>query len=210
MCGRVGEANGLTFVLQTAASEGSSFMHRVKATDILALRNMFAERPAEELRSLYELLDEETRRLYDEALPVDWCDGAELARLHTAAAGVLFPMRKSALADLGEAMALRSYSTVYKLVLAIPSFSFVVKQAGALWSSYHDAGVATIEDRTDRALQLVVRGAPELPLPLAQVVSGTIRALGQITRTKNVRVQEGGRREAWRWSIRWRGRGEAE
>lgn len=190
--------------------EISNSMHRVKATDILALRSIFAERPPDDLRSLYELLDGATRHLYDHAVPIDWCDGAELARLHTAAASVLFPLRKSGLADLGEAMSLRSYSTVYKLVLAIPSFSFVVRRAGALWSSYHDAGVATIEERTDRSLQLVVRGAPELPLPLAEVVSGTIRALGQITRTQNVRVHEGGHRDAWRWFIRWRGRGDVE
>jgi hypothetical protein len=193
-----------------AAFESSSSMHRVKATDILALRNIFADRPREELSALHELLDEATRRLYDEALPVDWCDGAELARLHTAAASILFPMRKSPLADLGEALALRSYSTVYKLVLAIPSFSFVVRRAGALWSAYHDAGVATIEDRSGSSMNLVVRGAPELPPPLAEVVSGTIRALGQITRTKQVRVQHGGHRHAWCWLITWRSRGEPE
>jgi hypothetical protein len=185
-------------------------MHRVKATDILALRAIFAERPPEELRALYDALDDDTRRLYEEAVPVAWCDGSELARLHTAAAAILFPMRRSALADLGEAMALRSYSTVYKLVLAIPSFSFVVRRAGALWSAYHEAGVATMEDRMHRSMTLVVRDAPELPLALTEVISGSIRALGQITRTKDVRVQAGGNRDAWRWFIRWHGRGDPE
>jgi hypothetical protein len=182
-------------------------MHRVKATDILALRKIVAERPSDDGRALQELLDDGTRRLFNEALPVVWCDGAELARLYRAAASVLFPGRKHALADLGEELALRSYSTVYKLVLAIPSFSFVVRRAGVLWSSYHDAGVATITDLTDQSLTLVVRGAPELPPPLASVVAGTIRALGQITRTKHVRVEEGGGPDAWRWDVRWSGTG---
>jgi hypothetical protein len=182
-------------------------MHRVKATDILALRKIFAERPSDDGRALHELLDDATRRLYTEALPVEWCDGVELARLYRAAASVLFAGRKNALADLGEELGLRSYSTVYKLVLAIPSFSFVVRRAGVLWSSYHDAGIATVEELTGHSLTLLVRGAPELPPPLASVVAGTIRALGQITRTKNVRVEEGGTPEAWRWEVKWSGAG---
>jgi|SoiMethySBSTD1v2_1073268.scaffolds.fasta_scaffold05857_7 hypothetical protein len=182
-------------------------MHRVKATDILALRDIFTERSAEERRLFDERLDDTTRLLYEEALANEWCDGAELARLHVAAAEVLFPKRKQGLADLGEQLALRSYSTVYKLVLAIPSFSFVVRRAGALWSSYHDTGIATIEEQTERSLILVVREAPEFPPALAGVVSGTIRALGQITRTKNVRVREGGDPREWRWQAVWTRRG---
>jgi hypothetical protein len=174
---------------------------------MLALRKIFAERPSDDGLALRGLLDAGTRRLFDEALPVEWCDGEELARLYRAAALVLFPGRKHGLADLGEELGLRSYSTVYKLVLAIPSFSFVVRRAGTLWSSYHDAGVATISDLTDQSLTLVVRDAPELPPTLASVVAGTIRALGRITRTKHVRVEEGGGPDAWLWDVRWSGTG---
>jgi hypothetical protein len=185
-------------------------MHRVKATDMLALRKLLAERSPDDRRELDERLDRETRRLYVDALPVEWCDGVVLARLLLAAATVLYPGRKAPLTDLGEELALRSYSTVYKLVLAIPSFSFVVRRAGALWSAYHEAGVATVEDLGERSLCLVVREAPELPPPLASVISGTIRALGRITRYKGVVVEEAGDPDAWRWLVGWRARGKGE
>jgi hypothetical protein len=178
-------------------------MHRIKATDVLALRKMFAERPAEDTERLLTGLDADARALYETARAVDWCDAAVLCRLHQQVASILFPHSRKGLTLLGEELGERSYSTVYKLLLAVPSFSFVVRRAGALWSAYHASGIVKIEDLKERSLTFVVREAPEFPEPLTGIVSGTILALGKITRTKNPRVQEGGSPEAWRWAVSW-------
>jgi hypothetical protein len=69
-------------------------MHRIKATDVLALRKMFAERPPEDTERLLGGLDVDARALYETALPVHWCDGAVLCRLHQRVASILFPTRR--------------------------------------------------------------------------------------------------------------------
>lgn len=178
-------------------------MHRIKATDVLALRKIFADRPPEDTERLLAALAPDERALFETALPVHWCDGAVLCRLHQRVSTLLYPHAKKGMTLLGEELANRSYSTVYKLVLAVPTFSFVVRRAGALWSAYHASGIAKIEDLKERSLTLVVREAPEFPPALASVVAGTILALGKITRTKHPRVQEAGSPEAWRWEVAW-------
>jgi hypothetical protein len=80
----------------------------------------------------------------------------------------------------------------------------MVRRSPTLWAIYHGYGKAAIEDQTPSSMRVVVRGAPELPSPLADVISGHILALAHVTKTKNATVRVESRNpEAWSWMISW-------
>jgi hypothetical protein len=123
-------------------------MHLIKATDLTALRKIVADREPEVRAALVERLDPETRACFESATPVEWVPAHRICSLHVAAADILFPGEKAALTRLGQELATRSFSTIYKILMAVPSFSFVVRRTPTLWALYHGSGKATIEDQT--------------------------------------------------------------
>jgi hypothetical protein len=178
---------------------------RVKGSDLVVLRKLFSERPPEDLQRFLSQLNAQDRDGYENALHITWLPADMLTRIYIAAAPIFFPTSASALRQLGQLLATSSFSTVYKLVLAVPSLHFVVRRASIVWSSYHDLGKATIEDQSEHALSLVVRGTPKLMFEMRELIAGHILALARATNTKNARVEVvSDDPNAWRWRITWR------
>lgn len=177
---------------------------RIKGTDIVTLRKLFADRPPSDLARFLQSLAPEDREGYEGALHFHWLPADRVTRIFVAAAPLFFPSSPRALQQLGQLLATRSFSSVYKLILSVPSLPFVVRRASMVWSWYHDLGEASIEDTSDRALTLVVRGTPRLPEAMRELIAGHLLALAEATHTPNAKVTLfSDDPNAWRWRIRW-------
>jgi hypothetical protein len=177
---------------------------RIKGTDIVTLRKLFADRPPSDLARFLATLAPEDREGYEGALHFHWLPADSVTRIFVAAAPFFFPSSPKALQQLGQLLATRSFSGVYKLILSVPSLPFVVRRASMVWSWYHDLGEASIEDASDHALTLVVRGTPRLPEAMRELIAGHLLALAEATHTPNAKVTLfSDDPSAWRWKIRW-------
>ena len=176
--------------------------HRTKGTDIVALRKIFKARG--DAADFEASLPPDLRRLYRESLAFHWNPVTDQTALYRAASEVLYPGDPDGLMRLGRDMALHSYSTVYKILLRLPTTQFVIAQAAKLWSAYFDRGRAAVEEVSPKGAVFVLRDYPELPADMRQIVRGNITAAAETTGVKGVRVRhEDADARAWRWVIAW-------
>jgi hypothetical protein len=179
-------------------------MHKVKASDLVTLRRSLAESRPDVLAEVRERMPEPLRATLDATVASAWLPDPQICELYGYFARALHPGAVHPFIQLGREMALMSYRGVYRVFLSIPSTSFVMSRAAAVWASYHSTGKATIEDAQDRAAVLVVRDADPIEKAMIDVISGHILALAELTGAKDPRVvSSGDARAGYRWAIRW-------
>ncbi len=84
---------------------------------------------------------------------------------------------------------------------------YAMKQAGALWRTYHDSGTARAERAGERALRFVVEDC-DMPDDFRRILRGYIAAIIELTGAREPAVSEPARKgKAWLFEIAWSGGG---
>lgn len=180
-------------------------MHLVKASDLVGLRKHLAEERPEVLDQVRVRLSPELRAVLDKAVASTWLPDLQICELYEHFAKVLFPKSLSSYVQLGHLMALNSYRGVYRVFLAIPSTTFVMKKTASVWASYHSTGKASMEEIQDRSAVLVVRGADPICKVMIDIITGHIIALAELTQAKDPLVAANvSDPNELRWAIRWK------
>jgi hypothetical protein len=179
-------------------------VHQVKAADLVTLRKELTERDPEALAKVRARMTDELRTVFDGAVASTWIPDPQLVAIYGHFCAVLMPGVLAPYTQLGRRVASQSYTGVYRVFLSIPSTSFVIGRAAAMWAAYHSTGTATVET-VPGGVEYVVRGAEPIRREMIDYISGHILAIAELTRAKDARVaaklDEPG---VLRWLIRWK------
>ena len=179
-------------------------MANAKATDIVGLRKVFAEREAGTEEAFTDLLDPELLRLYRTVVSTSWVPVQQHAKIYRAAARVLVPGEREPLVRIGEILARKSYTGVYKIFLRIPTVKFVMGRAAGIWTTYYDTGRASISSPAAKRIVFVVEDFPDLPPELRDTASGHMHVLLEMTGCKNAQVRcDASDPRALKWTLIW-------
>jgi len=179
-------------------------MANCKGTDIVALRKLLTERGGEAEQAFVSQLDPELVKVFRTIVSTSWAPVEQHARIYQAAAKVLYPGEREPVVRVGEALARKSYSGVYKIFLRIPTVKFVMSRAASIWSAYYDAGRASISSSAPRKIVLLVEDFPDLPQPLRETAQGHMRVLMEMTGCRNPQVRcDTADPRAWKWVLTW-------
>ena len=131
-------------------------------------------------------LSAEDQELYENLLPTMWVPIEQVSRMVKLAAELLLINDPEGLEKLGQIQARRDLSTVYKLFVAVSSVSFVVKQAGKMWNTYHQKGSVQVQKDPDRnRILFVVEDYEDMPMEFAKLLTGWILGLAEMTGIRN-------------------------
>jgi uncharacterized protein (TIGR02265 family) len=179
-------------------------MPKTKASDIVVIRKMLAERGAEAEKSFLDQLTPEVQVCYQQALPSQWIDNAVQAPVFAAAARVLYPLDATGLRTLAATVAKFNFSGVYRIFLQIPTVGFIVKNVARTWRAFYEKGNSRVEDLTATSAVLVVEGFPELTATEREYLCGYYAGILELTGATNIRVRKIEQDpQAWKWSIQW-------
>ncbi len=179
-------------------------MPNTKGTDVVALRKIFRERGGDVEKSFLDRLPEELQRMYKEIVHTTWSPVEKQAELYAHAAEALFPGNPDGLRLLGQEMARRSYSGVYRIFLRLPTVDFIINRVAQVWGTYYDQGEACIEDFQGQGGVFVVRNFPELPRKMREVICGHLTVILEATGAHQISVTlQDQDPKAWRWRISW-------
>jgi hypothetical protein len=179
-------------------------MHEIKGSDLAVLKTILREKGRGLEETFLSHLTTEQAGLYHSVRHTSWLPAEPTQPLYEAAIRVLFPGAMDGAYKLGRLLADRSYSTLYRIVISIPSVSFVMRRAAAVWSSHHGMGEASTKQTSPKSAVMIVTGAPEMPKFLLNLVRGHIAVLTEITGGKNVRVNvDADDPQNWQWNIFW-------
>jgi hypothetical protein len=175
-----------------------------KGTDVVSLKKLFREMGRDQEKRFLERLSPEMQELYHSIVHTSWTPISKQTEIYEAAALMLFPGHPQYLMELGKCMSRRSYSTVYKIFLRIPTMEFVVNRAASLWRFYHDQGDALIIDFKENSATFVVRNYPDLSRKMREIIAGHIAVLLELTGGKNIYIDVlDTNPEAWKWELSW-------
>ncbi len=179
-------------------------MAKVKGTDIVGLKKLFAKQGKDIENTFLSKLSESDQKTYEGIIATTWTDLDVQAKLYEAAADTLFPGKNDAVIQLCSQLAEIAYSGIYSVFLLIPKASHVAKRAASVWTSYYDQGVASVEKIEKSSLDFVVRHFPELPKTMRDGTTANISALLSKTGVKNLNVNlEEYDPEKWVWHTNW-------
>jgi hypothetical protein len=180
-------------------------MPNVKGTAVVGLKKIFKESdPACEVE-FFRRIGAEMAATYKMMLPSSWYPIELMTTIYENAALVLYAGQAKPKRQLGHAMASHTYSTIYKLLLRIPSAQFVVSRAAQIWDSFYDKGQVTIENFNSKTGgDMVVREFPELNDTFRDLVCGHLVYLMESNGIKNIKAAiDDTDPQAWRWSLTW-------
>jgi len=179
-------------------------MPEIKGTDIVLLRKLNKEKDDQLEQTLFAKLSEQARDVYLHAMPISWTPIDIQAQIYEAVAEVMYPGDKNRIFKLHLDLAKRTYTGLYKVFLAIPSVQFVIKRAASIWRTYYNAGETSVENISDKALDFIVTGFPELPFAMRESTNAHIVYLAQATGKKGVAIKrDDSNREKWVWHVSW-------
>lgn len=180
-------------------------MTKTKGTDIVSLRKVFQEQGAEREKAFVVSLPSDLQLLYQTALHNTWTLVEKQTELYQRAAEFLYPGSPDIMRKLGKAMAGKSFSTVYRLFLRIPTLAFVIARTAQIWGTYYDRGRASVEDfQPLSGARFVVRDVPDLPRALREVVCGHLEVILELTGCLDIRIDLEEEPGQWIWRLRWR------
>jgi hypothetical protein len=179
-------------------------MAMTKGTDVVSLRSEVRARGGEFEQQYRDALSPPARSLYDEALAFSWSPVEDQMEVYQSAARLLFPAASEPMADLGRALARRTYTGIYRAFLRIPSIKFIMSRAASMWDSFYDTGTATVESTDANSAELVVRGFPGMPAPMREMVKGHMSVLLEMTGARNPSIRHiAANPSEWRWHASW-------
>jgi hypothetical protein len=179
-------------------------MAKTKGTDIVGLRKIIQAKGVDFEREFIKDLPEYLSKMYQSALHNTWSPVEKQTELYLLAASMLFPDDPDSMLKLGKAMAEKSFSTVYKVFLRIPTKQYIMARTAQVWSTYYDHGRACTENFTPTSVDFVVRDFPDLPDKLRELICGHLVVILEMTGSRNIRVQRADiPTKEWRWLLTW-------
>jgi hypothetical protein len=179
-------------------------MAKQKGTNIVALRELFKEQGVDLEKDFLKQLSTECQRLYKMALATTMTDVKIQTAIYVAAAQTLYPHSVDPLYELGLELANRSFKGIYRLFIRIPTPSFVINKAAAIWSTYYDTGVTGLEHVTKNSGDFLLKDIPELPKEALHYIGGHAVKLLQLAGAQNVRLDIHDQNEnCWRLKLHW-------
>lgn len=179
-------------------------MQKINGSDVVSLRKVFKEAGHSTEQVFLNKLSPDMLDFYKTTLHTSWNPIQKQTELYRYAADALFPEKREKMFLLGKAMATNTFSGVYKIFLRIPSVQFIISRAVSIWKSYHDTGVACIENVTDNSCDFVVREYPSFPQELQLMTKGHITTLLEMAGRSDIKVVlDTSDSNAWRWKISW-------
>lgn len=180
-------------------------MARVKGTDVVGLRKIFADRGSQLENTFKDRLTPEQLQLYTRLLPSTWTPIDDWLGLLTIATDVLFPHDREPWVSLGKSLAEQSYGSVYRVFLRVPTVKFVISRGAAIWNTYYDTGTVRATSTGPKLIELAVDDFPELPLEFREAARGHILVLLELTGAQPIAVRpDYTNPRSWRWEIEWR------
>ncbi len=179
-------------------------MAKQKGTNIVTLRKLFQEKGETWEQPFLSKLTPELERIYKTAFATTMTPVEKQTQLYVAAAETLFPRDADPLYQLGLELANRSYTGIYRLFLKIPTPSYVISKAAAIWGTYYDQGSGALENIKKNGVDFILKDIPELPLPALHYIAGHAVQLLQMAGAKNVTVEiDSSQSNCWRWKLAW-------
>jgi len=180
-------------------------MARVKGADIIGLRKVFAERGCQIEDEFKAKLNPEQQEMYTRLLPSMWVPVEDWLGLLTVATKTLFPNERQPWVSLGRSLAEKSYGSVYRVFLRVPTVKVVISRAAAIWNTYYDTGQVRATSTGPKLIELVVEDFPELPFEFREAARGHVLVLLELTGAQPVAVRpDYANPSSWRWEIEWR------
>ena len=172
---------------------------QTKGNDIMTLRNMMRELEPEKQKIFLAAIGPEARKLFETSMAIQWI-ALDLEReILAAAAAVLYPKDPRGVRRLAKQIANRSFGTIYKIFLRLPSIAFLVKRSSSIWKLFYRQGQATVEDFSGNRGTLVVRAFPGLSAVHRQYLCGFFEAILETNGAKHVHVElDESDPDAWR------------
>jgi hypothetical protein len=179
-------------------------MAKVKGSGITNLRIIFKEREEFLEQKFLIRLPDKLALQYRGTLPSNWINVETSALIYHVAAPILFPNDPYPIRKLGQAIAKKVYSGVYKLFVRIPSRAFIVKRAAQIWTTHFDTGKGTMLDIKSNSMDFVISDFPEMPVELRELSCGHLAILLNYTGAKNIQVDLNEEDpNAWLFKLTW-------
>lgn len=179
-------------------------MARYKGAPIVIVRARLRELGPEVEEAVRSRLSPDARQTLDTLLATSWAPIAHAEEIYAVAAPVLHPNAQDPAFALGAALGQEMLNGVYRFVARVISVPFLVAQTAALWSRYHDTGVASTQQTAPRTVVLHVREHPMFPPTVRRTLTGWLASAIERTGAQNVRVIDGGSSVCWVWTATWR------
>ncbi|MCD4814735.1 hypothetical protein K8S19_13715 [bacterium] len=181
-------------------------MADAKGTGVVFLKNKLKANNTDEEVVFISKLPEKIKNIYFKTLSISWIPVEYLAVMMETTAEIVYPDDQEALFKLGQDEASDNLNGVYKVMLKMTTVPFLVRQTAKLWRHYHAAGEASaaFDKNSDKQGYMMVRGYPEFPASMREVVRGYISGALALTRARNISVVlDELDPQCWKWHCKW-------
>ena len=158
---------------------------KTKGTNWIAMKDYLHKTfTAEQLKTLNEALDDESKRLFNDRtiLQVSWVDYSVYMKILIVADRILGNGDLELLRKANYYCARRDISGVYRFLVSLVSPKTVINALGKLLARYYDRGTLTVEDLKSNSATIIIEDAPDIPLyhdaEMAAYVGETLRMAG--------------------------------
>lgn len=180
-------------------------MPNVKASDVVIILKMLADRAPDSDPALAAGLDPEVYRQVKTAASTSWIPVETEARFLEQAVKILYPNDPRGLIRLGGDVSKVQFTGIYKVFLMIPSVSFIVKRISLAYKSLIDTGTARVENLTANSGTLVTSGLPQLSAVQRQYIGGVLAGVVELTGAKDVQIRlDEADPQNWKWTLTWK------
>jgi len=179
-------------------------MPDMKATDVLAIRQLVRERGAEVEQAFLARLSAEIQDQYRLWVATEWIPLATAAEILRAGTDALYPHGARGLRQLGEAVAQVTFNGIYRAFLKTPTPAFFTKRFVAAWHALYNRGIPAVENVAAQRADLLVKQFPELSPLEREYLCGYWAGIFKLAGAQNVMVlHEDHYPMEWRWTVRW-------
>lgn len=175
-----------------------------KGIGVVFVRQAVRELGPEVEARLLAQLDEDERRVYEEATASAWVPIEIASRCFELAAPLVHPGKALALRQIGRDLAFDNMRGVYRVFMRVMTVEFVLSQAARLWGTYHRHGSSRVVRHGPKDVDFVVTGYPRLPERFRECMCGWIIGTLELVGGKSPTVSKSDDDpNEWHWRIRW-------
>jgi len=179
-------------------------MPYIKPSNLIKLKEIVRGRGDAFEREFLDKLPAEVVQLYKFPALKPWIPSSLEVHIMQRAAELFFPDSAHRMRDLAHMLAQMTMTGIYRVFLAIPTPTFVIKRVAQIWRLFYQHGHARIIDTHDGGATLEVVELPDLEDYQKEFIAGYVAATLELANAGDVRVTfDGSNPAAWRWVITW-------
>ncbi|MBN1960116.1 MAG: hypothetical protein JW841_04160 [Deltaproteobacteria bacterium] len=179
-------------------------MAEIKATAVCFIKQKLRDLGGDAESAFIKTLPVKAAEIYKTVLPLSWIPTDIAAIIYKQGAKTLYPgNHNDCLRQLGFESCRVSYTGIYRLLIRISTIPFLLEQAARIWSNHYNKGQVVAQRLSAKTAVFIVRDYPDLNDTLAEVISGYICALCELSGEKDPYVKRENTPSEWRWMVNW-------